>query len=740
MPEQAQYKFVENLQDGIRLDKRADSMPDGGGTIVDNVTLRDGVMAVDKGYTQFLGAIDGTPQLIFQMRYANGTADLILVTTSTVYEKLSGEWNYAVDALDGTTQQVTTLAYASGASGDRVVYAKDQPNVTVVATLGFTAGDYIGVRYQSGDHFSITGIVKGSETTYTFSKIAAWDIGNNLYFEGFTTTDYNGYQTITDVSFNVANQTMTIKTNLNSTSLGATGEASSGSRKAQRADQTQEHKTKIDSINTSTKVVTLVDNLPGAAVSGARFVRRPALAGDTNFIPDHIFIPSWVPTIVSGVTSTKAGATILTNAVETPFLICPGPSGVTVRKMSLTKVTTSPYLTHGTSGSNSLTGLTAKTVCLFRGKLIFGRTTENGTVYGHRVRMSRTADFENFTADNGGEVYDLLEGDSTINSVRELNKILLVYKQNSIIRGDFIGGVNASTRFQTVVKSEGAISTHAVIDAPTIHYVVGTKNIYRYDGGSLLQAIGDGIREELFTPQRFANLTMKEFIHCTYDPEFQELLVFYPEGSVKGMRKAYRFSEQNKAWSKRTFAHYITYASMLKSNSTVTWNGLRNQWYAGTPDAEGDPMYPQPWAGAFFIGEKVHRFMLSQGTVIKDDGSRLSVDPIVYDQNNVKVTDDIYIIPWQYDSKDYYVPNKMIRVEWVDAHVSGDDITLWVRDYDNVNQDWIRVKTLDAGASIKQQRIYINKAAKRIRFRLKGRSINFQAGWFGFSFIPEFSW
>ena len=37
MPE-SQYKFVENLQDGIRLDKRSDSMPDGGGTVLDNLT------------------------------------------------------------------------------------------------------------------------------------------------------------------------------------------------------------------------------------------------------------------------------------------------------------------------------------------------------------------------------------------------------------------------------------------------------------------------------------------------------------------------------------------------------------------------------------------------------------------------------------------------------------------------------------------------------------------------------
>ena len=35
------------------------------------------------------------------------------------------------------------------------------------------------------------------------------------------------------------------------------------------------------------------------------------------------------------------------------------------------------------------------------------------------------------------------------------------------------------------------------------------------------------------------------------------------EGTIKGMRKAYRYSEQNKSWSTREFAHYFNFSTRI---------------------------------------------------------------------------------------------------------------------------------------------------------------------------------
>jgi len=342
--------------------------------------------------------------------------------------------------------------------------------------------------------------------------------------------------------------------------------------------------------------------------------------------------------------------------------------------------------------------------------------------------MSAATLYENFTAEDGGEVYDLGEGDSNIQSIRMLGKLLIVYKRGIIYRGDYIASVNASTRFQSTIINEGAISTHAIVKVPGKHYVVGSKNIYEYTGGMVLTNIGDPIREDLFTPSRFANIAMKEYIHCAYDPELQEFLLFYPEGTIKGMRKAYRYSEQNKSWSTREFAHYFNFSTTFRSTETLTWNQLEHPW----------ENYNQPWISAFFVDEKLHRFFLGEGKYVDNDGAIYTDPAYVYDANSMATQDTRFSIDWQFDTKDFYLPNSFIRVDFVDLYTRGDDVTLWYSQ--DLGKVWTRVRALSPKNSIEQERVHLNKAAKRMRFRLKGSSTNFQLGWMGFSYTPEFSW
>ena len=70
-PVGTQYKFIDSFTDGIRKDIRSDALPDGGALVAKNVTLRDGVVSIDKGYAQFMDAIEGSPQAIFTLNYAN---------------------------------------------------------------------------------------------------------------------------------------------------------------------------------------------------------------------------------------------------------------------------------------------------------------------------------------------------------------------------------------------------------------------------------------------------------------------------------------------------------------------------------------------------------------------------------------------------------------------------------------------------------------------------------------------
>ena len=710
-----QYKFVENVTAGLRKDMRSDSMPDGAAVTCKNVTLRDGVMSVDKGYAQFLGDFRGIPQLILDMDYPNGTSDLILVTTDTIYERISGEWNYAIDATDNTNIAATTLS-AEAASA--------QKDVVVASATGFSPNDHVGVRYKISSPKNVASTTKGTTTTYTITGEIAFVVGNIINVAGYGVAGFNVSQTVESVTQTTT--LTTIVTNLNSSAFANTDAAGGQTRTVERSDQTLELKTTIASIASTT--FTLADNLPGRSLKGARIVKAPVLSGSVEYVPDYVFIPSWRielnPSNGSPTDAEASGALVVTNNMETPLVIAKGATGVTIRKLSIANIRVSPY----SNSESAVTSFIPKTVELFNEKLCFGRTNESGTAYNNRIRMSASTLFEDFRSDAGGEVYDILEGDSTIQTIKVLRNLLLVYKRRSVLRGDYIGSVDFSTRFQTTIANEGAISTHAVANAEGKHYVVGTKDIYMYDGGPKLIPIGAPIREDLYTPDRFANINMKEYIQTVYDPEFQELHLFYPEGVIKGVRKSFRFHEQYKAWSARNYTHYFTYANMSKSVETLTWNDLRSTWST----------YNQPWTSAFFVSEKLHRFLLGESRLVGSDGTVSTTTRRVYDQNQVKETEDTFTIYWQFDSRDFYLPNKLIRVDFVDLDASGDDVSVWWSS--DLGEQWYRVKALEARDALRSERVHINKAAHRLRFRLKGGGTNFQLGWFGFSYIPEFSW
>jgi hypothetical protein len=221
---------------------------------------------------------------------------------------------------------------------------------------------------------------------------------------------------------------------------------------------------------------------------------------------------------------------------------------------------------------------------------------------------------------------------------------------------------------------------------------------------------------------------MKEFIHCSYDPELQEFLLFYPEGAIEGMRKAFRYSEQYKAWSTREYTHYFNFATTFRSSETLTWGQLEHPW----------TNYNQPWTSAFFVDEKLHRFYLGQSKLVGPTGEVTTGTSYVYDANAMAVKDGDYTIPWQFDTKDFYLPDSFIRIDFLDLYTQGDDVTLWYSE--DLGNLWTRVRALTPKSVLQQERVHLNKASKRIRFRLKGSSTNFQLGWMGFSYTPEFSW
>ena len=84
------------------------------------------------------------------------------------------------------------------------------------------------------------------------------------------------------------------------------------------------------------------------------------------------------------------------------------------------------------------------------------------------------------------------------------------------------------------------------------------------------------------------------------------------------------------------------------------------------------------------------------------------------------------------------MPNSYIRVDFADVYCSGDDVALHFSD--DLGVTFRRVRQASPRDLLESERLFMNQAGQQMRFRLRGQSSNFQLGWMGFSFAPEFSW
>jgi len=833
---QFQYKHFPEFTGGIRRDLRSDTLPDNALIDCHNVSIRKGKLETDKGYAQFMGSVRGTPQHIQNIQYSNGTTDMVLFTTDTIYERRSGQWVYAINRTSaGSGDQYDTVRAEAAFQAKSVTISK-----AVAETL--RAGDYVGVMCKTQDPKDVVSVSvdtpDASHTTYKLLQADAehFNVGDVARMSGNVEAQFNVDQavtattriggvatvdTITDqndhannegytsVSLtggtgsgavatvvvsgnNVTSVTITtagtgyavgdtltiphstiqgtgpvecaVKT-LDSTthsnivtSFDSTGLTSSGSPKLELFAPASQHTSQVlhsyDHTDTSSdttisgvvcRPVPLNDEfagvksgityvahgvLIGRAVVGAGFVRAPTLNGvvDGAVTTDSVFVPDWGSDTLTG--ATKSGVTVFTNGVDPPKVVFAGTGGITVRDFVLTKITQTPF----NNGSTALVGgvFVAKTVSHFSGKLIFGNTIEGtATPFVNRLRLSKLYKYENFYADEGGEVVDLVDGNTGIVAVQPMAEFIIVYKGDIIYRGDWIGSPSLSIRFASTIHTEGLIATNAVVPRPGFHYFVGNRNIYKYNGGRELEAIADPIREVLFESGRTFTISNKHQVFATFDDELKEFTVFYPEGINVGCRKAFRYYETYKAWSSRTFSNWFINGTCTPAYTTLTWAQLTQRWTD----------YTQPWSTAFFTADKTHRLLLATGksfyitfyeTLVVDG------DKYVFDQNHVKDTDNGVRIYWELETKDFYLPDSFIRVDFLDLYCAGDAIN--VHYSNDIGKSYKRVKQTVPRDDIEAERVHMNFTAKQLRFRLRGNVSNFQLGWAGLSFIPEFTW
>ncbi|MAH45011.1 hypothetical protein CMI37_04230 [Candidatus Pacearchaeota archaeon] len=132
-----------------------------------NVVLRQGRIEIDTGYTTLGSTVVGKPRLVYRFIKANGSAELILITNSTVYkwDSTAAEWQYISN---GTSTTLTADANATDLT------------LTVADITGFADTERIAIVLDTGAQHQTTvnGTPNGSTITITDAMPSLATSGN----------------------------------------------------------------------------------------------------------------------------------------------------------------------------------------------------------------------------------------------------------------------------------------------------------------------------------------------------------------------------------------------------------------------------------------------------------------------------------------------------------------------------------------------------------------------------------
>jgi hypothetical protein len=137
------YKHVYPVSGGYNDSLPSDAIPDQDSLNTTNIRFDRGRVIVDTGYTVFGQEVEGYPQLVYEFEKKDGTSEILLVTTTTLYKwnSISSEWDY----VRGT---ITTNLDGNHAAGD--------VKLTVLDSTGLSDGDRIAVMLDDSSQHKST--------------------------------------------------------------------------------------------------------------------------------------------------------------------------------------------------------------------------------------------------------------------------------------------------------------------------------------------------------------------------------------------------------------------------------------------------------------------------------------------------------------------------------------------------------------------------------------------------------
>ena len=532
IPQDYKRTRLERFDGGIRQSVQPEAIQDNELSDASQLFWYDGQLLVDSGYAAFGPTLEGVPHVPYQIYYPDGTSQLLLLTTTTVYVLSDGsppQWQYA--GYGGLTT-LTLAVVAAGAT-----------NFPVTNAEIFYPGAPLTLQLSNGNTYITTVASIGGSIIHIAGSVPAPGMDGGAY-----------------VRIILPPMMLTTAVAIGDTSIEVSSAAfvAHGSKIGVNfADGTQ-WQFVVDSVTGASNLTINAEpgqpGAPQAAPINTPVVLAPVLTGNINIQPLILAYPAngWV---------------IISNGVDPIKYFFQG----TLYDL--------PGLPDGT---------TAQAMNVFHTILCIGNLVENGTAFPHRIRRSDIGDPTMWLpialgAGRGiAAIDDLVDTEDFILSLNLLGPWMLAYRETSIMRASFLGLPGQTIFWEYMVFGEGIQSQGSVAEIGESHFLVGTQGIYLYSGGYELRSIGDNIFSQFLSAKGNLNASAKSTIFVQYVADQDEVFIFYPATPALLPNSMLRCSLEKTAWYPRTFGNNFIGGGFYLPLKTTTWASAIGTWQQNT--------------------------------------------------------------------------------------------------------------------------------------------------------------
>ncbi|MFM9928210.1 hypothetical protein VLK31_34945 [Variovorax sp. H27-G14] len=239
-----------------------------------------------------------------------------------------------------------------------------------------------------------------------------------------------------------------------------------------------------------------------------------------------------------------------------------------------------------TGKASVLSAWPANTTCAvmraYKNSLIALDVTKAGVRYPYMVKWSHPADpgtvpvtWDPADITKEAGEFDLSEGYDYIVDALPLRSSLVVYKESSVWRLDYVGGTfiyNASK----VLGTSGALNRNCIVEIDGMHFVLTGSDVVVHDGQQATSVLDKQARRFLFRSID-SQLTGRCFVFK--NPYFNEVYVCYPQAGDSSITRAMVWNWVDKTVTFRDMPN-INHAAhgSVDADSQQSWDSDTNSW------------------------------------------------------------------------------------------------------------------------------------------------------------------